>query len=131
MSIRYLIEQNSILAEILVFAAGAAAYGLMEVLFRGYTHWTMVLTGGACVLTFYYMLDWIMSVPLPVSALAGAAIITAYEFCVGLLVNLRLGWGVWDYSGQPGNVMGQICPAFSAIWFGLCLVFFGIIRWLT
>ena len=128
MSIRYLIEQNSILAEILVFAAGAAAYGLMEVLFRGYTHWTMVLTGGACVLTFYYMLDWIMSVPLPVSALAGAAIITAYEFCVGVLVNMRLGWGVWDYSEMPGNVLGQICPTFSAIWFVLCLVFFAAIK---
>ena len=117
--------------EITVFALGAAAYGLIEVLFRGHTHWTMVLTGGACVLTFYYLLEWLIAMPLAVSALAGAAIITAYEFFVGLVVNRWLGWQVWDYSAMPGNVMGQICPAFSAAWFGLCLVFFGILRLLV
>lgn len=116
---------------ILVFALGAAAYGLIEVLFRGHTHWTMVITGGACVLTFYCMLEWLMAMPLALAALTGAAIITVYEFFVGLIVNRWLGWQVWDYSAMPGNVMGQICPAFSAAWLGLCLVFFGIIRLLT
>ena len=124
MSIKYILE-------FMVFALGALAYGLIEVLFRGHTHWTMVLTGGACVLTFYYLLDWIMVMPLGVAALAGAVIITTYEFFVGLIVNKWLGWQVWDYSTMPGNVLGQICPAFSAMWFGLCLVFFGIIRWLA
>ena len=28
-----------------------------------------------------------------------------------------LGLGVWDYSNQPGNVLGQICPAFGLLWF--------------
>jgi len=45
-----------------------------------------------------------------------------------VLVNMRLGWGVWDYSEMPGNVLGQICPTFSAIWFVLCLVFFAAIK---
>lgn len=125
------IMSNGYITEIIVFALGAGAYGSIEVLFRGHTHWTMVLTGGACVLTFYFMLDRLMAMPLVLAALTGAAIITAYEFCVGLLVNRWLGWQVWDYSDMPGNVLGQICPAFSAAWLGLCLVFFGIIRLLT
>lgn len=45
-----------------------------------------------------------------------AAVITSLEFAVGCLVNLRLGWHVWDYSDIPLNLMGQICPTFSVMW---------------
>ena len=26
------------------------------------------------------------------------------------IVNLAFGWNVWNYSGLPGNLLGQICP---------------------
>ena len=116
------------LLEILVFVFGGMAYGMIEILFRGYTHWTMVLTGGACVLTIYILSGWLMETPLILGALACAFIITTYELCVGLLVNLRLGWAVWDYSDMPCNVLGQICPTFTGIWFLLCLVFLAIVK---
>lgn len=116
------------LLEILVFILGGIAYAMIEVLFRGHTHWTMVLTGGACVLTMYMMSGWLLDIPLIASALTGALIITMYELVVGLIVNIRLGWSVWDYSDMPGNILGQICPTFSAIWFLLCLIFLGIIK---
>ena len=109
-------EDNSIWVELLVFLLGGAAYGMMEILFRGYTHWTMVLTGGACILTLYLLLGWLSSLPLVLGALAGAVIVTAYEFAVGCIVNLKLGWHVWDYSSMAGNLLGQICPLFSALW---------------
>ena len=97
MSMRELIaDENSIWIEVLVFVLGGAAYGLIEVVFRGFTHWTMVLTGGACVLTIYVMLGWLTEMPLLLAALIGAVIITTYEFSVGYIVNLRLGWNVWD-----------------------------------
>lgn len=132
MSVKELMTgNNSIWIEIAVFVLGAGAYGTMEILFRGYTHWTMLITGGACVLTMYYLQDWILSLPVVLGALAGALIITFYEFFVGVLVNLRLGWQVWDYSALPGNVLGQICPAFTAIWFCVCFLFFGMVRILT
>ena len=116
------------LLEILVFVLGGAAYAMIEILFRGHTHWSMILTGGACVLTMYMISGWLIEAPLIVGALAGAFIITIYELFVGLIVNIRLGWEVWDYSGMPGNVFGQICPTFSAIWFLLCLIFLSIVR---
>ena len=116
------------LLEIIVFILGGISYAMIEILFRGHTHWTMVLTGGACILTIYVLSGWWINVPLVVGALASAMIITFYEFCVGILVNLRLGWQVWDYSDMPGNVLGQVCPTFSAIWFLLCLIFLGIVR---
>ena len=114
--------------EITVFILGGMAYGLMEVLFRGHTHWSMVITGGACVLTLYLIMDWTMNLPLVVAALAGAGIITFYEFCVGMLVNVSFGWHVWDYLSMPGNILGQICPLFTGLWFAMCLVFFGLVR---
>ena len=114
--------------EIIVFIMGGISYAMIEILFRGHTHWTMVLTGGACILTIYVLSGWWINVPLVVGALASAMIITFYEFCVGILVNIRLGWQVWDYSDMPGNILGQVCPTFSAIWFLLCLIFLGIVR---
>ena len=132
MSIKELFnESNSIWIDFIVFSIGAAAYGLIEILFRGHTHWTMVLTGGACVLTLYYLSGWLLSMPLILSALAGAMIITCYEFFVGVMVNLKFNWHVWDYSSQPGNVLGQICPAFTALRFIMCLVFFSVIKLLS
>lgn len=114
--------------EIIVFILGGYCYGMLEILFRGHTHWTMVLTGGACILTMYIISGWLFRVPLVVGALAGAMIITLYELCVGLIVNMRLGWAVWDYSDMPGNILGQICPTFTAIWFLLCLIFLSIVK---
>ena len=129
MSIKELFnESNSIWIDFIVFSIGAAAYGLIEILFRGHTHWTMVLTGGACVLTLYYLSGWLLSMPLILSALAGAMIITCYEFFVGVMVNLKFNWHVWDYSSQPGNVLGQICPVFTGIWFTICFLFFGTVK---
>jgi len=132
MSMReWIADENSIWTELMVFALGGTAYALIEILFRGFTHWTMVLTGGACVLTLYLLLGWLAEMPLGLAALAGAVMITVYEFSVGCIVNLHLGWNVWDYSAMTGNLLGQICPVFTAIWFVLCFLFLGAVRLLS
>ena len=43
------------------------------------------------------------------------------EFYTGCLVNLRLGWQVWDYSAMPFNLLGQVCPGFLLLWLALSL----------
>ena len=132
MSMReWLASENSIGPELLVFVLGGTAYAMMEILFRGHTHWSMALTGGACVVTLYILLDWLNGQPLVMAALAGAVIVTVYEFAVGCIVNLRFGWAVWDYSDMEGNLLGQICPVFTAAWFALCFVFLGVVRLLS
>ena len=113
MSLREIVNgNNTIWMELTVFLLGGCAYGLLEVLYRGHTHWTMLVTGGACVLTLFYLREWLLVQPL----------------AVGLLVNVKFGWHVWDYSGQPGNVLGQICPTFTAIWFVVCFLFLSGVR---
>lgn len=110
----------------IIFAAGAIGYACVEILFRGYTHWSMMLTGGACVLTIYYINIEFPKTPLLIRALAGTFVIVLFEFVVGLIVNTWFRWNIWDYSDVPGNIMGQICPLFSGAWFllslGLCAV---------
>lgn len=98
------------------FAVGAVGYGLAEIIARGYTHWSMALAGGT-VLVLFTLINQSRNIPFLVRCLFGMVIITSIEFVVGLLVNVAAGWGVWDYSDKPFNVMGQICPQFSAIWF--------------
>ena len=105
----------------IVFLTGAAGYSMIEYLFRGYTHWSMVLTGGACLLTLYFYTEEFKDTPTLAKAAVGACIFTVFEFFVGIIVNIWYRWHVWDYSGQPGNVMGQICPLFTFAWFLICL----------
>ena len=106
----------------IIFAAGAIGYAFFEIAFRGYTHWTMMLTGGACVLTIYYINQELRGSSLFFRALLGTVVIIVFEFFVGLVVNMWFGWDVWDYSDVRWNVLGQVCPLFGGAWFVLSLV---------
>ena len=103
------------------FAVGAVGYPCIELAVRGRTHWSMALLGGVCVLALVWIARRFPAMPLVGQAAMGAAFITAAEFAVGALVNLWLGWRVWDYSREFANVCGQICPLFSFFWFLLCI----------
>lgn len=104
-----------------LFAIGAAGYSLIEIAWRGFTHWTMSLTGGVCFLAIYHVNDKFQNRPAPFRCLLCTGFITAMEFTVGCIVNLALRWNVWDYSGLPFNLLGQICPLYTALWFLLSL----------
>lgn len=105
---------------IIIFGLGAFIYGAIEVIVRGYTHWTMALTGGA-VMALFMLINRNRDVNILLRCLLGALVITSLEFAVGAVVNLGLGWDVWDYSEKPFNIMGQICPLFTLGWFALSL----------
>lgn len=106
---------------IIVFGIGAIAYSLIEVIARGYTHWTMTLTGGAVFCTLYFINTHIKKRSLLVRCLIGSAVITGYEFSVGMLVNHTFHMNVWDYSDKLLNLFGQVCLKFSVLWFLLCI----------
>ncbi len=102
---------------LILFLFGGIAYSMIEVLFRGYTHWSMTVTGGICLVLMYRHFTARPHDPLAVKCLFGAVTITVLEFAAGCIVNLWLGWNVWDYSGMMFNLYGQICLPFSALWF--------------
>ena len=105
-----------------LFGVGGLLYVMIELTWRGHSHWTMFILGGLC---FIYLglinevLHW--ETPLWLQILIGAAGITALEFLTGCIVNLWLGWWVWDYSSMPGNLLGQICPQYVVLWFPVSL----------
>lgn len=104
-----------------VYSIGAAAYSLIEILWRGFTHWTMALTGGLCFLLIYITEAAHESTPLWKKCAAGSLIITLAELIVGFIVNILLDWDVWDYSSMKFNFHGQVCALYSALWFLLCI----------
>ena len=83
-----------------LFGIGGVLYVLLEHLWRGYSHWTMFVLGGV---SFVFLglineiIPWQML--LWKQMLIGTAGITTLEFVTGCIVNLWLGWHVWDYSG--------------------------------
>ena len=97
---------------------GSIVYMSLEILWRGYTHWTMGILGGICFICIGLineLLSW--ETPLALQMLIGSTIITILEFITGCIVNLWLGWKVWDYSNLPLNLLGQICLPFSILWY--------------
>lgn len=97
---------------------GGTFYSLLEVVSRGYTHWSMTLTGGACAAIMYHAFS-VSKRCVWIKCLWGSLIITALEFASGCIFNLWLDMKVWDYSDRPLNLMGQICLPFSVLWYAL------------
>ena len=99
-------------------AIGSIIYMNLEILWRSYTHWTMGVLGGICFICLGLineLLSW--ETPLVLQMFIGSIIITILEFITGCIVNLWLGWNIWDYSNLPLNLLGQICLPFSILWY--------------
>ncbi len=109
---------------IILFIIGGIGYGLIEILFRGFTHWSMVITGGAAFVSLYIINNALNDTSIFIKAVLGMIVITALEFTVGIVVNKIFALQVWDYTNMPGNIMGQISLQFSACWYGISIVSF-------
>ena len=97
------------------FIFGGVMYGALETIFRGFTHPSMLITGGLCFAGLY-AIDKRPALPLFWRVIIGALLITSLELIAGCICNLWLGWNVWDYSHLHPNLWGQICLPFSLLW---------------
>ena len=116
------------IAPSILFLIGGGLYCLLEIAWRGQSHWTMFIIGGLCFLILYAINHKLKnSCSVFLRCLAGATAITAVEFISGCVFNLRLSWHIWDYSNAPFNLLGQICLKYCIFWFLLTLpiVLFG------
>ena len=83
---------------LLLWALGGSFYYAFEVFFRGFSHWSMFVLGGFCLIFCAQQGIWThWSAPL-----------------------WKMHWNVWDYTGMPFQFMGQICLPFAVIFSGLC-----------
>lgn len=106
-----------------LFLVGGSLYISIELIYRGHSHWTMGVLGGISFISIG-LINEIFSwdTPIWIQCLIGGCLITFYEFITGVILNLCLHWGIWDYSHMPFNILGQICLPFTLIWCVLSLV---------
>lgn len=102
---------------------GGLIYVLIEMLWRGYSHWTMFIVGGICFVLIgaineIFTFDMSLILQMAVSFI----LITGVEFISGCIINRWLGWNVWDYSDMPFNIIGQVCLPYMGLWFLLSAV---------
>lgn len=109
---------NPVQAYIIMFFTGGFLYCSIEILYRGYSHISMLIAGGICFL----LTGVIENILGDSSSLIGQMVIcglmiTLVEFLVGMVVNRQMHLNVWDYSGQQYNLKGQICLLYTNLWF--------------
>jgi hypothetical protein len=54
--------------------------------------------------------------PMITHTIIGAVFITIVELVTGIILNLWLRFGIWDYYKMWGNLLGQICPMSFIYW---------------
>lgn len=117
----------------ILFLIGGWLYYCIEIMWRGHSHWTMAVVGGICFVIIGGLNDYIpWEMPIWKQALCGSALVTAVELVAGVILNLYLGLEIWDYSGLPCNLLGQICLPFSLLWVALsvlCIFVDDALRW--
>lgn len=110
--------------KLLVLAViGGAIYVGIEMLWRGHSHPSMFILGGLCFVSIGLineLFPWELGIVW--QALIGGTMVTCLEFITGVIVNIWLKLGVWDYSGLPLNILGQVCLPFYFAWVCLSVV---------
>lgn len=102
---------------LILFFIGGCIYYSLEIVWRGHSHWSMFILGGVCLIAvglINEILPWTTFIEEQI--LIGTGVITLLEFIAGLILNIWLDLGIWDYSDIPLNFMGQICIPFIVIW---------------
>lgn len=92
--------------QLVLFAMGGTAYLALEIAWRGTTHWTMFLAGGACLCA----LDALGRLPLPTPLLAGigAVGVSVLELGTGLACLPSVHVEVW-VTARNGATIGRTC----------------------
>lgn len=102
------------LAKIII---GGSIYFMLETIARGYSHWTMFILGGLCFLACGLINKLDNGIPIWGKMVLCMIAITVLEFITGIIVNGLLGWNIWNYSGMPLHIYGQICVPFMFLWY--------------
>ena len=93
---------------------GGMCYVVLELIWRGWSHGSMFVVGGICFLLIGATER--LELPLLMRGVAGACLVTGVELISGLVLNLGLSLAVWDYSGLPYNLLGQVCLSYFFLW---------------
>lgn len=116
--------RSEIFAYFVLFIIGALGYMGIELLWRGYSHWSMGIAGGLCFFIFGILWSKVSLLPKIYFPIIGALIITLIELIFGIFFNIILKKNIWDYSNLPFNFLGQISLSYTTAWGFLSIIFF-------
>ena len=108
---------KNIIKYIILFLIGGCVYYSIEIIARGFSHWTMFMVGAICFILIGAINEITLKMPLLKQMLLSAIIITFIEFISGCILNIWLGLNIWDYSNEPFNLLGQINLKHTIYWF--------------
>lgn len=119
---------KNILRKMILFLLCSTIYCWIELIYRGWTHWSMALLSGTlgvlCIDTpnnlFGYNLDYSIQV------LISTILCTIGEGLTGLIVNIKMGLNVWNYSTLPFTFFCGQCNLFFVFAWALIIGCFGI-----
>ena len=121
------------LKNIILFLLFGVIYCGIELVWRGHTDVSMGIVGGIAGLIIGL---WNERRPLPLlpQCIAGMCLITLLEGVSGIILNVWLKLGIWDYFNMPGQFFwGQCCIPYCALWFilsGVAVLLDDWLRWL-
>ena len=105
----------------------------IEILWRGYTHWSMGIVGGLCFVLIGLINEiFTFQMPLWLQDGIAALLVTVIELISGVIINLILDLNIWDYSNMPFNILGQVCLLYTVLWFflaTLAIIVDDFLRW--
>ena len=107
---------------IILLIYGGVIYYFIELIYRGFSHQSMILVGGICFVFIGLSNErYTYEMSLVKQMIISSIIVTVIEFVAGLILNVWLKLYIWDYSKLSFNLLGQISLQTSVMWFFLSL----------
>lgn len=114
---------NTILKYLVLFLIGGITYYFIEIAYRGYSHFSMIIVGGLCFILIGSINEFSnKEIPLLLQMFISVILINIVELISGIIINRILLLNVWDYSQLRFNFLGQISLNSSIAWFFLSLI---------
>lgn len=118
----------NLLRTFLLFCLVGGVYTCVELLYRGYSHWSMFLLAGFLGVFCIDMPNNVYSFDLDYrwQVLISTILCTLGEGLCGLYVNIYKGWEVWNYSNLWGSFFWDQCNIFFVFAWLLLIALIGI-----
>lgn len=113
--------KNIIYKDLLLIFIMGSLYMVLEGVWRGWTHISMLVVGGISAFLigrlnenprFYDRKMW-------QECIIGTGIVLILEFTSGMILNVWLKLDIWNYGNMPGSLYGQVCLPYAVLWFML------------
>ena len=98
-----------------------ALEGIYRIPQGGNANVSMLAVGGLCGLAVgsINQIPRFYNMKILYQSLIGTIMTLVIEFVSGVVLNIWLQMGIWDYSHLPLNLLGQVCLPFALLWFAM------------